>query len=181
MTVSLTREITGGETFSYKISWRIPRLPLGFLIFLRCIRLEVEGSGKTWRQDQRIRLQHVDTSGYLHSHKKKYTRIPGGQQEVRKNQNVVMRHALRLLACSCIFNNEITVSFIEGLWSSGKACRKRMVSSWRCVSSRSRRQTTRIAANGRAVLIYHFFCQDWSVKTINGIALCVLIEVFQAE
>lgn len=45
-------------------------------------RLEIEGSGKTWRQDQRIRLRHVDTSGYLHSHDKKYSRIAGGQQEV---------------------------------------------------------------------------------------------------
>ncbi|KAJ9559513.1 hypothetical protein OSB04_004673 [Centaurea solstitialis] len=45
-------------------------------------RLEIEGSGKTWRQDQRIRLRHVDTSGYLHSHDKKYNRIAGGQQEV---------------------------------------------------------------------------------------------------
>lgn len=45
-------------------------------------RLEIEGSGKTWRQDQRIRLRHVDTNGYLHSHDKKYSRIAGGQQEV---------------------------------------------------------------------------------------------------
>ncbi|KAD4585534.1 hypothetical protein E3N88_23135 [Mikania micrantha] len=45
-------------------------------------RLEIEGSGKAWRQDQRIRLKHVDTSGYLHSHDKKYSRIAGGQQEV---------------------------------------------------------------------------------------------------
>lgn len=45
-------------------------------------RLHIEGSSKTWRQDQRIRLQHVDTSGYLHSHDKKYQRIAGGQQEV---------------------------------------------------------------------------------------------------
>ncbi|KAL0354875.1 UNVERIFIED_CONTAM: Stromal cell-derived factor 2-like protein [Sesamum radiatum] len=45
-------------------------------------KLEIEGSGKTWRQDQRIRLRHVDTGGYLHSHDKKYTRIAGGQQEV---------------------------------------------------------------------------------------------------
>ncbi|KAJ6856072.1 hypothetical protein NC651_037821 [Populus alba x Populus x berolinensis] len=36
---------------------------------------------KTWKQDQRIRLQHVDTQGYLHSHDKKYQRIAGGQQE----------------------------------------------------------------------------------------------------
>ncbi|XP_042442070.1 stromal cell-derived factor 2-like protein [Zingiber officinale] len=45
-------------------------------------RLEIVGNGKTWRQDQRIRLQHVDTVSYLHSHDKKYTRIAGGQQEV---------------------------------------------------------------------------------------------------
>ncbi|GMH03602.1 hypothetical protein Nepgr_005441 [Nepenthes gracilis] len=45
-------------------------------------RLEIEGPEKTWRQDQRIRLQHVDTGGYLHSHDKRYTRIAGGQQEV---------------------------------------------------------------------------------------------------
>ncbi|CAO2210593.1 unnamed protein product, partial [Urochloa humidicola] len=45
-------------------------------------RLEIEGSGKTWWQDQRIRLRHVDTGGYLHSHDRKYTRIAGGQQEV---------------------------------------------------------------------------------------------------
>ncbi|KAB2020001.1 hypothetical protein ES319_D07G035900v1 [Gossypium barbadense] len=45
-------------------------------------RLIIEGSGKTWKQDQKIRLQHVDTGGYLHSHDKKYARIAGGQQEV---------------------------------------------------------------------------------------------------
>ncbi|MBA0719568.1 hypothetical protein Golax_007233, partial [Gossypium laxum] len=45
-------------------------------------RLLIEGSGKTWKQDQRIRLQHIDTGGYLHSHDKKYARIAGGQQEV---------------------------------------------------------------------------------------------------
>ncbi|XWS70488.1 hypothetical protein CRYUN_Cryun03dG0052400 [Craigia yunnanensis] len=45
-------------------------------------RLTIEGSGKTWKQDQKIRLQHVDTGGYLHSHDKKYSRIAGGQQEV---------------------------------------------------------------------------------------------------
>lgn len=45
-------------------------------------RLEIEGSGKTWKQDQKIRLKHVDTGGYLHSHNKKYNRIAGGQQEV---------------------------------------------------------------------------------------------------
>ncbi|KAF3975773.1 hypothetical protein ACB098_01G100100 [Castanea mollissima] len=45
-------------------------------------RLTIEGSGKIWKQDQRIRLQHVDTGGFLHSHDKKYSRIAGGQQEV---------------------------------------------------------------------------------------------------
>lgn len=30
-----------------------------------------------------MRLRHVDTGGYLHSHDKKYSRIAGGQQEVR--------------------------------------------------------------------------------------------------
>ncbi|KAL3617713.1 Stromal cell-derived factor 2-like protein [Castilleja foliolosa] len=45
-------------------------------------RVDIEGNGKTWRQDQRVRLNHVDTGGYLHSHNKKYTRIAGGQQEV---------------------------------------------------------------------------------------------------
>ncbi|KAM0044335.1 putative Mir domain superfamily protein [Helianthus anomalus] len=45
-------------------------------------RIEIEGSEKIWRQDQRIRLRHVDTNGYLHSHNKKYNRIAGGQQEV---------------------------------------------------------------------------------------------------
>lgn len=50
-----------------------------FIVF----RLIIEGSGKTWKQDQKIRLQHIDTGGYLHSHDKKYSRIAGGQQEVR--------------------------------------------------------------------------------------------------
>ncbi|KAK2981693.1 hypothetical protein RJ640_013091 [Escallonia rubra] len=45
-------------------------------------RLLIEGTGKAWKQDQRIRLQHVDTGGYLHSHDKKYSRTAGGQQEV---------------------------------------------------------------------------------------------------
>ncbi|CAM0904930.1 unnamed protein product [Alopecurus aequalis] len=44
--------------------------------------LEIEGGGKTWRQNQRIRLRHVDTGGYLHSHDRKFTRTAGGQQEV---------------------------------------------------------------------------------------------------
>lgn len=45
-------------------------------------RLEIEGSGKVWKRDQKVRLRHVDTGGYLHSHNKKYTRLGGGQQEV---------------------------------------------------------------------------------------------------
>ena len=47
------------------------------------LRLEIEGSGKVWKRDQKIRLRHVDTGGYLHSHNKKYNRLGGGQQEVR--------------------------------------------------------------------------------------------------
>lgn len=54
---------------------------LNFIDFV--LRLEIEGSGKNWRQDQKVRLRHVDTGGYLHSHDKKYSRIAGGQQEVR--------------------------------------------------------------------------------------------------
>ncbi|XVE53546.1 hypothetical protein DITRI_Ditri03aG0011500 [Diplodiscus trichospermus] len=53
-----------------------------FHILFNSQSLAIEGSGKTWKQDQRIRLQHVDTGGYLHSHDKKYSRIAGGQQEV---------------------------------------------------------------------------------------------------
>nr|CAD1840172.1 unnamed protein product [Ananas comosus var. bracteatus] len=45
-------------------------------------QLEIVGARKIWRQDQRIRLRHIDTGGYLHTHNKKYTRIAGGQQEV---------------------------------------------------------------------------------------------------
>lgn len=46
-------------------------------------RLEIEGSGKVWKRDQKVRLRHVDTGGFLHSHNKKYNRLGGGQQEVR--------------------------------------------------------------------------------------------------
>jgi dolichyl-phosphate-mannose--protein O-mannosyl transferase len=45
-------------------------------------RLEIEGAGSVWLRDQKIRLRHVDTNGYLHSHDKKYSRIVTGQQEV---------------------------------------------------------------------------------------------------
>ncbi|KAL6647530.1 hypothetical protein ACP70R_014967 [Stipagrostis hirtigluma subsp. patula] len=44
-------------------------------------RLEIEGSGKVWKRDQKVRLRHIDTGGYLHSHNKKYNRLGGGQQE----------------------------------------------------------------------------------------------------
>jgi dolichyl-phosphate-mannose--protein O-mannosyl transferase len=45
-------------------------------------RLEIEGKGKIWMRDQKVRLRHIDTSSYLHSHDRKYQRIAGGQQEV---------------------------------------------------------------------------------------------------
>jgi dolichyl-phosphate-mannose--protein O-mannosyl transferase len=45
-------------------------------------RFDIEGKGDVWMTDQKIRLQHLDAGGYLHSHDKKYTRIVGGQQEV---------------------------------------------------------------------------------------------------
>lgn len=44
--------------------------------------LEIEGKGKVWMRDQKVRLRHVDTGLFLHSHDKKYQRIAGGQQEV---------------------------------------------------------------------------------------------------
>lgn len=59
----------------------------------------MEGSGKTWKQDQRIRLRHVDTGGYLHSHDKKYTRIAGGQQEVtlkKKKKKSALKTSLQV-------------------------------------------------------------------------------------
>lgn len=46
-------------------------------------RLEIDGKDSVWTRDQRVRIQHVDTGAYLHSHDKKYSRIAGGQQEVR--------------------------------------------------------------------------------------------------
>lgn len=45
-------------------------------------RLIIEGKGKTWLRDQKVRLVHVDTGGYLTTHDKKYSRIVAGQQEV---------------------------------------------------------------------------------------------------
>lgn len=54
---------------------------MDFFFGVSC-RLEIEGGGKLWKQDQKVRLRHVDTGGYLHSHNKKYNRLGGGQQEV---------------------------------------------------------------------------------------------------
>ncbi|XP_024372432.1 stromal cell-derived factor 2-like protein [Physcomitrium patens] len=45
-------------------------------------KLVIEGKGNIWMQDQKVRLRHVDTNAYLHSHDKKYSRIVLGQQEV---------------------------------------------------------------------------------------------------
>ncbi|KAJ7542829.1 hypothetical protein O6H91_09G014100 [Diphasiastrum complanatum] len=51
-------------------------------------RLEIEGKGNVWMRDQKVRLIHLDTGTYLHSHDKKYTRIVAGQQEVLSNDPV---------------------------------------------------------------------------------------------
>ncbi|GJN03627.1 hypothetical protein PR202_ga21093 [Eleusine coracana subsp. coracana] len=55
-------------------------------------RLEIEGTGKLWKRDQKVRLRHVDTGGYLHSHNKKYNRLGGGQQEVKHFSFVKLIH-----------------------------------------------------------------------------------------
>lgn len=49
--------------------------------------------GGVWLRDQKIRLKHVDTHGYLHSHDKKYGRPIAGQHEIcgvqqKSNDNV---------------------------------------------------------------------------------------------
>lgn len=102
MTVNQTPGIIGGNThkmlstFSHWEACSLSHLSNSWLWF----SLEIEGSGKTWRQDQRIRLHHVDTSGYLHSHNKKYTGIPGGHQEVRNNwflRTIIARLNFKLL------------------------------------------------------------------------------------
>ncbi|XP_010527506.1 PREDICTED: stromal cell-derived factor 2-like protein [Tarenaya hassleriana] len=63
-------------------------------------KLLIEGNGKTWKQDQKFRLQHRDTGGYLHSHNKKYQRLAGGHQEVcgvqeKRADNIWMGGELR--------------------------------------------------------------------------------------
>lgn len=85
-----TLVITGGEKQMdgciYKRHGIWHALPVSFadaLGWYAIHRVMIEGSGKTWKQDQRVRIQHVDTGAYLHSHDKKYQRIAGGQQEVR--------------------------------------------------------------------------------------------------
>ncbi|CAK9219543.1 unnamed protein product [Sphagnum troendelagicum] len=45
-------------------------------------KLEIEGTASVWLRDQKVRLRHVNTNGYLHSHDKKYNRIVTGHQEV---------------------------------------------------------------------------------------------------
>lgn len=76
-------------------------------------RLLIEGSGKTWKQDQRIRLQHVDTGGYLHSHDKKYQRIAGGQQEVRTRNCYFFLQQLKAV-CRFILLRVPMPSYITG-------------------------------------------------------------------
>jgi dolichyl-phosphate-mannose--protein O-mannosyl transferase len=49
---------------------------------LDCGRLEIEGTASVWLRDQKVRLRHVNTNSYLHSHDKKYNRIVTGHQEV---------------------------------------------------------------------------------------------------
>lgn len=135
-------------------------------------RLTIEGSGKIWKQDQRIRLQHVDTGGYLHSHDKKYSRIAGGQQEVRtgncvlllfwainSNQNyfVSLKDLLfpLLLRVHIPIYNSRTMLFnwilsidnpcaCTGLWCPRKACWQCLVSSRRRIPSSCRKQVVEL-------------------------------------
>lgn len=107
----------------------------------------IEGSGKTWRQDQRVRLQHVDTGIYLHSHDKKYTRIAGGQQEVMKKNAICLLQLMRTnanwksasqnLCHNCFellmtsFYTSNNLSACTGLRCQRKACRQCLVGSRR--------------------------------------------------
>lgn len=43
-------------------------------------KLEIQGSDPEWALDQKVRLRHVDTDSYLHSHKMMYNQL--NQQEV---------------------------------------------------------------------------------------------------
>ncbi|KAG5147639.1 hypothetical protein JHK82_014520 [Glycine max] len=83
-------------------------------------KLIIEGSGKTWKQDQKIRLQHIDTGGYLHSHDKKYSRIAGGQQEVcgvreKRADNV-------WLAAEGVYLPKFVVTSLRGMQNSRLSC-----------------------------------------------------------
>lgn len=107
----------------------------------------IEGSEKTWRQDQRVRLQHVDTGIYLHSHDKKYTRIAGGQQEVMKRNVICLLQLMRTnanwksasqnLCHNCFellmtsFYTSNNLSACTGLRCQRKACRQCLVGSRR--------------------------------------------------
>jgi len=108
--LNLTLGTIGGETFfssmDIYLSIFLKVLYIGFLV----LRLLIEGSGKTWKQDQKIRLQHIDTGGYLHSHDKKYSRIAGGQQEVRnrlEHENLLFsfqQYFVKLQMCQLYFS-----------------------------------------------------------------------------
>lgn len=79
-----------------------------------------------------MRLHHVDTGGYLHSHDKKYTRIAGGQQEVSATYiaNLALyRDDLYLLSCTlknpkakCPFS--LNLPFLDSFfaYSAGLCC-----------------------------------------------------------
>lgn len=43
-------------------------------------KLEIEGKDSVWTLDQKVRLRHVDTNGYLHSHNMKFNQL--NQREV---------------------------------------------------------------------------------------------------
>lgn len=43
-------------------------------------KLEIEGKDSVWTLDRKVRLRHVDTDGYLHSHNMKYNQL--NQREV---------------------------------------------------------------------------------------------------
>ena len=97
-------------------------------------RLEIEGGGKTWRQNQRIRLRHVDTGGYLHSHDRKYTRIAGGQQEVSPwVYSRMLGWILRFSRYSSPAVQELLVSAFTGMRCWRQATWQCLACSWRCL------------------------------------------------
>lgn len=97
-------------------------------------RLEIEGGGKTWRQNQRIRLRHVDTGGYLHSHDRKYTRIAGGQQEVSPwEYSRMFGWILRFSRYSSPTVQELRIVGQAGMRCWRQATRQCLACSWRCL------------------------------------------------